>query len=37
MSKNYRKEGQPEKERISRITGLEMEKVIKNENNYYIS
>ena len=28
MSKNFRKEGQPEKERISRITGLEIEKVM---------
>ena len=27
MSKNFRKEGQPEKERISKITGLEIEKV----------
>jgi hypothetical protein len=27
MSKNFRKEGQPEKERIARITGMELEKV----------
>ena len=27
MSKNFRKEGQPEKERIARITGLELDKV----------
>ena len=27
MSKNFRKEGQPEKERIARITGLEIDKV----------
>lgn len=28
MSKNFRKEGQPEKERIARITGLEIDKVL---------
>ena len=27
MSKNFRKEGQPEKERIARITGMEFDKV----------
>ena len=27
MSKNFRKEGQPEKERIAKITGMELEKV----------
>ena len=27
MSKNFRKEGQPEKERIARITGMDIEKV----------
>lgn len=27
MSKNFRKEGQPEKERIARITGMDMDKV----------
>lgn len=27
MSKNFRKEGQPEKERIAHITGLELDKV----------
>lgn len=28
MSKNFRKEGQPEKERIAKITGMELEKVL---------
>ncbi len=28
MAKNFRKEGQPEKERIARITGLSMYKVM---------
>jgi len=27
MSKNFRKEGQPEKERIARITGMDLDKV----------
>lgn len=27
MSKNFRKEGQPEKERIARITGMDIDKV----------
>ena len=27
MSKNFRKEGQPEKERIARISGMDMDKV----------
>lgn len=27
MSKNFRKEGQPEKERISQVTGIDLEKV----------
>jgi hypothetical protein len=27
MSKNFRREGQPEKERIAQLTGLEIEKV----------
>ena len=27
MSKNFRKEGQPEKERIAHISGMELEKV----------
>ena len=27
MSKNFRKEGQPEKERIAQLTGLELDKV----------
>ena len=27
MSKNFRKEGQPEKERIARIAGMDMDKV----------
>ena len=27
MSKNFRKEGQPEKERIARITGISLDKV----------
>lgn len=27
MSKNFRKEGQPEKERIAGVTGMELEKV----------
>ena len=27
MSKNFRREGQPEKERIAQITGIELEKV----------
>ena len=27
MSKNFRKEGQPEKERIAKITGMELDKV----------
>ena len=27
MSKNFRNEGQPEKERIAKITGIELEKV----------
>ena len=27
MSKNFRKEGQPEKERIALVTGMELEKV----------
>ena len=27
MSKNFRKEGQPEKNRIADITGIELEKV----------
>lgn len=30
MSKNFRKEGQPEKERIAQLTGLELDKVCKN-------
>lgn len=29
MSKTFRKEGQPEKERIAALTGLELEKVSK--------
>ena len=28
MSKNFRKEGQPEKERIARITGMDVDKVL---------
>ena len=28
MSKNFRKEGQPEKERIANITGMDLEKVM---------
>lgn len=28
MSKNFRREGQPEKERLAQITGMELEKVI---------
>ena len=27
MSKNFRKEGQPEKERIANITGMDLDKV----------
>ena len=27
VSKNFRKEGQPEKERIARITGMDLDKV----------
>lgn len=27
MSKNFRKEGQPEKERLAQITGIELDKV----------
>ena len=27
MSKNFRKEGQPEKERIAKITGMDIDKV----------
>ena len=27
ISKNFRKEGQPEKERITRITGMDLDKV----------
>lgn len=27
MSKNFRREGQPEKERIAQVTGTEIEKV----------
>lgn len=28
MSKNFRKEGQPEKERIAHITGMDLDKVM---------
>ena len=31
MSKNFRKEGQPEKERIARITGMDIDKVCLNQ------
>ena len=27
MSKNFRKEGQPEKERLAKITGMDIDKV----------
>ena len=37
MSKNFRKEGQPEKERISRVTGLEIEKVTRTANSFFFS
>ena len=37
MSKNFRKEGQPEKERISRITGLEIEKVTRTTNSFFFT
>ena len=32
MSKNFRKEGQPEKERIAKITGMDIDKVNTSEN-----
>ena len=28
MSKNFRKEGQPEKERLTKVIGMDMDKVI---------
>ena len=31
MSKNFRKEGQPEKERIAKITGMDIDKVNTSE------
>ena len=31
MSKNFRREGQPEKERIARITGMDVDKVLTSE------
>ena len=34
MSKNFRKEGQPEKERIAHITGMELSKVSERTHNY---
>lgn len=35
MSKNFRKEGQPEKERIARITGMDIDKVRLSINIYW--
>lgn len=35
MSKNFRKEGQPEKERIAEITGIELEKVSEAIESHY--